>query len=308
MNAMCRNRSSALLVFCLTVVCSHVSYSQDRNAEVPAPQSKAESRLEDMVLVDTGTLPVLISAPHGGLLKIPGVEPREGKGIVAGPSGFFTGRDGGTEELAKAVVKAIEKRIGQRPYFVISSVDRKYLDPNRPAEIAYEDEDAKTVYDRYHNTCRDYCREILKQHSAGLLLDIHGQGTSKTTVYRGTGNGKTVARLRERFGDSAHSGEASFFSMLHRRGWTVFPVPFDKPEQSGFTGGYIVQSHGSHRPDGIDAMQLEFGGDYRSKANRAKTAETLADAVAEYLQQYIPKSIPTSGNTTADGPNEKAKE
>lgn len=265
--------------------------AQENSAKPSSNESSKTPKLEELVLTDTGTLPVLISAPHGGLLKIPGVEPREGKGLETGPSGFFTGRDGGTEELAKAVVKAIEKRLGQRPYFVISSVDRKYLDPNRPAEIAYEDEDAKPVYDRYHESCRDFCREILKNHSAGLLLDIHGQGTSKTTVFRGTGNGRTVTRLRERFGDSAHSGDASFFSMLHRRGWTVFPVPFDQPEQSGFTGGYIVQSHGSHRPEGVDAMQLEFGGDYRTKANRAKTAEVLADAVAEYLRNFIPKSL-----------------
>jgi hypothetical protein len=161
------------------------------------------------------------------------------------------------------------------------------FDPNRPAEIAYENIDAKPAYDRYHDHCTKFCREILDEFHSGLLLDIHGQGLSRATVYRGTGNGKTVTRLRERFGDTAHSGEASFFGLLHQRGWTVFPVPFDGREQSGFTGGYIVSTHGSHKANGIDAIQLEFGAEFRTKANRTKSSEILADAIAEYLKLYV---------------------
>jgi len=256
------------------------------------PSSVQEtSNLEELVLVKRGDLPVLISAPHGGTLKIAGVEPRTGEGMNQGPSGFFAGRDGGTEELAQAVIDAIEERIGKRPYSVISSTHRKYLDPNRPAEIAYEDPDAAPAYDRYHDSCRTFCREILQQYHAGLLLDIHGQGTSAETVYRGTGNGKTVTRLRQRFGESAHGGEKSLFGFLADAEWKVFPNPHDGKEQSGFTGGYIVQSHGSHQPSGIDAVQLEFGFDYRRPAIRTKTAQVLAEAVERYLKEYLPAAL-----------------
>jgi hypothetical protein len=132
-----------------------------------------------------------------------------------------------------------------------------------------------------------YCKEILEEHHTGLLLDIHGQGSSSKTLYRGTANGKTVARLKERFGESAHAGEKSLFGTLDRLGWTVFPPMGDGKEQSGFTGGYIVQTHGSHQPNGLDAVQLEFGADYRSKTQREKTAEVLAQAVQEYLEEYV---------------------
>jgi len=74
---------------------------------------------------------------------------------------------------------------------------------------------------------------------------------------------------------------------LDRLGWTVFPPMGDGKEQSGFTGGYIVQTHGSHQPNGLDAVQLEFGADYRSKTKREKTAEVLAQAVQEYLEEYV---------------------
>lgn len=261
-----------------------------------AKQAKESSNPEELVWVQRGELPVVISAPHGGTLKIAGVEARTGAGMAKGPSGFFVGRDGGTEELANEVVDAIERRIGKRPYAVISSTHRRYLDPNRPAEIAYEDPDAEPAYRRYHDSCREFCAEILERYHAGLLLDLHGQGTSAETVYRGTGNGKTVQRLRERYGDAAHSGEKSLFGLLAEGGWTVYPNPFDGKEQSGFTGGYIVQTHGSHRAGGIDAMQLEFGSKYRSRANREKTAEVLAEAVSSYLATYLPNALTESSS------------
>ena len=278
----------------MILACASLSFGQEallspKVYEVTsAPNvAKTSSDIEVLVEVQQGELPVILSAPHGGTMQIEGVEPRSGAGMETGPSGFFTGRDAGTTELAVAIADAIQRRTGKRPYLVLSKVHRKYLDPNRPASIAYEDSDAALVYQRYHGSLQRFCAEILENHRTGLLLDIHGQGSSSATVYRGTGNGKTVMRLRERFGESAHSGEESLFGVLHRLGWKVHPNPANGKEQSGFTGGYIVQTHGSHRPEGIDAVQLEFGAEYRDKMNRKKTTDVLATAVKEYLDTYV---------------------
>lgn len=290
-----RRLLSVLSFFGLMSLCTVLHAQESANlkqGDAPkrtASKIKETDRLEELVLVESGRLPVLVSAPHGGTLKIHGVEPRLGEGLPKGASGFFAGRDGGTEELAKQVVSALECKTGYRPYSVISATHRRYLDPNRPAEIAYEDEDAKPVYDRYHDSCRAFCRDILAEYRGGILLDLHGQGSSAKTVYRGTQQGKTVSRLRERFGETAHSGEESFFGLLKGKGWTVFPDPFDGREQSGFTGGYIVQAHGSHRPEGLDAIQLEFGADYRKSANRDRIADDLAEVVISYLDLYVPQ-------------------
>ena len=268
----------------LTISIVPTAYSQETKS---APKVMESDDIEELVMVSEGTLPIVLSAPHGGTLKIAGVDVRQGQGMATGPSGFFTGRDGGTSELAVAVAQALEKQTGKKPYMVVSKAHRKYLDPNRPSEIAYEDSDAAPVYQRYHGTLQRYCQEVLQKYRTGLLLDIHGQGSSSKTVYRGTGNGKTVVRLKERFGESAHSGDQSFFGMLNRFGWQVYPYPADGKEQSGFTGGYIVQTHGSHRPSGLDAIQLEFGSEYRDKENRSKTADVLTQAIIEYMREYI---------------------
>ncbi|MCE2811220.1 MAG: hypothetical protein LW850_12560, partial [Planctomycetaceae bacterium] len=46
--------------------------------------------IEELVLVSEGELPIILSAPHGGTLKIAGVDVRQGEGMATGPSGFFT--------------------------------------------------------------------------------------------------------------------------------------------------------------------------------------------------------------------------
>ncbi len=68
-------------------------------------------------------------------------------------------------------------------------------------------------------------------------------------------------------------------------------IPVDK-EQSGFTGGYIVQTYGSHKSQPIDAMQLEFGSQYRTSAARPQTAAVLADALADYASNYLAVDVP----------------
>lgn len=242
-----------------------------------------------LVIIQKGDLPIVLSAPHGGTQKVPQVEEeRKGEGQSKTPGNFVTARDTGTEELVQDVSKAIEQKFGRKPWVVAARFSRKYIDVNRPGDLGYEDPDAKPVYDAYHSALMEACRSVQQKYHKGLLLDLHGQGSSRETVYRGTNNGKTVALLKERFGEQAFTGSESLLGMLKARGWTVYPDPYGGKEQSGFTGGFIVQNYGSHQPYGIDAMQLEFGADYRVKPeDRAKTAEVLASAVAEYSAKYL---------------------
>jgi len=248
---------------------------------------RAQDAKSDLVATQEGELPIILSAPHGGMLPIPGVPERKGEGLAKGPSGFFTGRDTGTEELTYQIAKAIEAKLGKKPYVVVARFHRKFIDPNRPPEIAYESPQAKPVYDAYHGTLGRYCRDVQKAYGRGLLLDVHGQGTAADTIFRGTQNGKTVALLTQRFGAKAQDGPQSLFGLLAERGCKVHPADGGR-EQAGFTGGYIVKTYGSHEGHGIDAIQLEFGGDYRAKARQQDTAVKVADAIAAFAKLYLP--------------------
>lgn len=261
----------------------------------PSTPASASARPEtisvpnDLLTVQEGQIPIILSAPHGGLLPIPGAEPRKGEGLQPGPSGYQTVRDVNTDRLALALSAAIEAKMGQKPYLVVAKFARKYADVNRPSTIGYESPAAKPVYEAYHQTLTRFCREVQQKWGRGLVLDIHGQGVSRDTIFRGTGNGKSLSLLVERYGVKARNGPESFAGLLTARGCKIIPMN-DSPEHSGFTGGYITLTYGS-RNYGMDAIQLEFGGDYTNKDKRKDTATKLAEAIADFARLYLPEKI-----------------
>ncbi len=250
----------------------------------------AEDATERLIFVQEGELPIILSAPHGGTKAVPGVEARQGEEVPGATGRFVVSRDVGTEELATLIATGLERRFGKKPYVVKSLAHRKYLDPNRPVAAAYEDDKAKPVYDAYHKALAKFCREVNSKHRSGLLLDIHGQDALKDAVLRGTNNGKTVTLLRERFGDEAHVGATSLFGRLRAAGLKVHPDPLDGLDHARYSGGYIVQTYGSHQGFGIDAMQLEFGSDLRTQERRPLTANAVIDAVVAYCGDYLPSA------------------
>jgi N-formylglutamate amidohydrolase len=275
-------RRFAILAIVLVVVAAAAL------AEAPKPAQKPAEKppVSDLVATQEGKLPIILSAPHGGTKDVPGVSARKGEGLPTGGSGYFTGRDNNTEELAHATATAIEKKLGKKPYYVVAKFHRKYIDANRPPDIAYEDAKAKPTYEAYRQTLDAYCREVKKTHGRGLLLDIHGQGQMKDTVIRGTKDGKTVSLLVQRYGEKAHVGPNSFFGLMNANGFKVFPEKLADKEFASLSGGNIVQTYGSG-DYGIDAIQLEFGGDYRDKAKLDDTAQKVAATVAKFSELYL---------------------
>lgn len=246
----------------------------------------ADAAEPELVAVQTGELPIVLSAPHGGRQPVPHVPPREDKDAQR----FVTARDENTAELTDKIAALIEKELGHKPFFVIARFERKFIDANRPAESAYESPAAKPHYDAYHAALAEACRTTLNRWKHGLLLDIHGQSTEVDKILRGTNNRRSVTQLLERLGPEALTGSHSVLGVLQRRGYTIFPAN-DRPderEHPRFNGGYIVTTHGSSRAGGLDAIQLEFGSNLRRKEVLDKTARDTADAIVEFARKYLP--------------------
>jgi len=252
------------------------------------PAAPEDAKPADFVVVQKGTLPIIISAPHGGRKKVPDVPERVGKGIAQ----FATVLDANTDLIAETFSVELEKLLNGKPWLVIAKFERKHLDVNRSREQAYESEKAKPYYDLYHDSLEAACKAVKTKFGRGLLLDIHGQGEFRDSICRGTQNGKTVTLLKERDGWASLTGKRSVLGHLQRSGYKILPscdADEKAKEEPKFTGAYIVSNYGSHTGYAIDAIQLEFGTFLRDKEKDkyATTAKDLADAVALFHDEYL---------------------
>ena len=243
--------------------------------------------LDQFLLVRAGTLPVVVSAPHGGKLPLPGVADRKGDGVEQ----FVTVRDVNTDQLAERFAAACEKTSGGRPFLVVARFTRKHVDANRPADGAYEGRQAKPYYDAYHAALKAHCLAVRKGWGRGLVIDCHAQGLKADTIFRGTARRTSVALLRERFGWPAVAGPDSLLGGLAAKGHAVFPPvagPEDAAENPRYGGGFITRTYGAAGDTGLDAVQLEFGGDYTRANKLDATAADLAEALARFRKAYLP--------------------
>jgi N-formylglutamate amidohydrolase len=243
--------------------------------------------------IEAGALPIIVAAPHGGREAIPQVEPRRGVGVPQ----FSAARDNNTAELAEAFVAGLATRLGSKPYLVIARFERKFVDANRPAAAAFESAAAKPYYDAYHAALAGAVLEVRRRWGTGLLLDLHGQGAERDAIYRGTDNGRSVAALEKRSGREALTGSMSILGQMAARGYNIEPA--GEHRESKYTGGYTTRTYGSHRDNGIDAIQLEFGTNLRSRANLERTADDLAAAVAAFARTYLPLTTSFHGEQAA---------
>ena len=295
------------------------------DADGAAPE--AEDVAEDLVYVERGALPIVLSAPHGGRALIPGVPQRGGEGYEGGRFAggeddpisyrFLTVRDTGTDQLAVLLADALEARTGARPSLVVARFSRKCVDANRPPEAAAERPAAQAAYARYHAALAEAVRDL---GGAGLMIDLHGQGAARGAVFHGTRNGLTTTGRAATDGNPgeqadgkseapAEAGRALHLRLADRlraRGLTVLPP--DGEAETRYTGGYITWNYGVQRPNGAPAVQLEFGNDLRRREMLRRTADAVADALLDLGLpgvQPLPAPVP---DAAADAPAEAEAE
>ena len=249
---------------------------------------------ENALLVDRlrGTLPVLLACGHDGTEQPEGVPPRSGKDLPASCL-FNTSRDRDAASLTRAVAEQLRARAGEMPYVVIATFDRDYIDANRSADCAFETDAAQTYYEEYHAVLRGLVNEIRAENDGiGLLLDLHGskrREEAPADIYVGTENGQTITALREGTSDDVLYRRRGLVGLLRAAGYAMLPGEAGVPEHPSFTGGYTVETYGSHHADGIDAIQLEIVAELRTDVTRRLAlAADLADAIASLLPRWVP--------------------
>ena len=191
------------------------------------------------------------------------------------------------------------QRTGEAPYVVIATFHRKYIDVNRSAACAFEPEPAQPYYDEYHAVLRGFVDEIRAENGIGLLIDLHGaqrRADAPADIYVGTENGTTITALRAGTSEDALYRRRGLVGLLQAADYAMLPGRFGDREHPAFTGGYTVETYGSHRADGVDAIQLEIAAELRTNAAcRARLATVLASAIASLLPRWLPSPTRRSG-------------
>ena len=247
-----------------------------------------------MVSRHAGTLPVLLTCPHGAPVsaKPDGVSARTGRGPGC-PTNKVLG-DSFTRDITTAVAQLLLETLGEAPYVVIAEYHRKFIDANRSEKCAFnagEAAAAEPLFAEYHQTIRKFIDEIRAENGLrGFLFDIHGTNTIKNDaadVYIGTDNGNSVLRLFTS-DPCAVFGRRSLRGMLQAAGYVVSPPRQGIAENPQVDGGFTTQTYGSSHAGGLDAMQLEIAHPIRqSEPGRKAFIEHLGRAIASLSARLL---------------------
>jgi hypothetical protein len=222
-----------------------------------------------------GTMPILLTAPHGGTehpeddagRKLDERDARLAPPGCTGRQGFNKDRDPGTLELTEAIAQSILDKIGLSPYVVIARFARKYIDANRSAACGFTDPAAVVFYDEYHKRIDEYLTQLLGQNAnKGFLFDIHHavvQASDPADIFIASRNGTT---LQPGFDRTALFSQHGLQGLLT---WTRYP-PINTGEEQSFrldvsprnpgdkehgplSGGPTIELYGGR----INAIQIE---------------------------------------------------
>ncbi|RUS27178.1 hypothetical protein BC938DRAFT_483623 [Jimgerdemannia flammicorona] len=252
-----------------------------------------------------GTIPLLISVPHGGHLHPDSIPDRPAK------NGTNTRNDLYTQEIGIDIAQMIAERWeGAVPYVVICRLRRKKVDVNREVSEARKDKEVLKAWEEYHSFLSDAVSRIEKKFQYGLYIDIHGHGHPENLLE--LGYGLTAATLslsnHDLDADPTIAMNSTISTLSHRHPHLAFssllrgphslaahlelpsiPSPnFSSPtkNQTYFRGGYSVRRYGG-KGRGIDAVQVEIPRALRwEKEERRKMVEDLVAGIGWMLGKY----------------------
>ncbi|MFO1484796.1 MAG: hypothetical protein U1F71_15645 [Verrucomicrobiaceae bacterium] len=269
------------------------------------------AELDKFIEVRSGTLPIVLTVPHGGALKP--------DNILARRYGV-SGMDSNTIPLAEALIEELQLRYGGKPHAIISHLHRSKLDPNREIkEAAQGDPTSEAAWHRFHDGAQKACDSIRKKHGYGLLLDIHGHRHLDQRVELGylikgdqlkqsdaelNANAALIAatcireldkRSPQTFAELVR-GPQSLGGLLEFRGFRCLPSPtkYHPALMAGyFSGVYDVAAHGSRDGGTVSAIQVEcpWHNVRERPEDRRRFAVALADALGVYFEIHFGRKL-----------------
>jgi hypothetical protein len=249
-----------------------------------------------------GNIPLILSAPHGGLIAPDDIKDRT--------QGVFD-LDDFTLELTEDIISEFHKQIGIIPYVIIGEISRKKVDLNRQKVEAFEDEKAKIIYDEFHSLIQDCEKKINNEFGKGLYIDIHGQSHPKGYLefgyllkndvlklhdsyleeYQEKSSIKTLSKFSSECFLYQLKGPHSLGSLMCNEGYDAIPsvkLPY-ATDENYFEGAYDTIRYGSLTNGNISGIQIEFPylNIRDSEENRKKCAKAFVKSIIKYMKIHL---------------------
>jgi len=256
-----------------------------------------------------GSLPIIISAPHGGYLE-PDVIPNR----TCFDAVYAT--DAYTQELIRDIQNAIYAEFGCYAHVVINLLDRKKLDANRNlAEGACGNDSAKQAWNDFNDFIDIAEGTVMEQYGKGLYIDLHGHGNPKQRLEIGyllyddelqladtelnTDTYINYSSIQHLVATNAGSfthaellrGAISFGTLMQEAGYAAVPStadPFPLTGDNYYSGGYNTVERSSYSGGTIDGFQIEcnYTGVRDNDLNRKKFADSIVSVLRTYLETH----------------------
>lgn len=264
--------------------------------------------VNDYIEYRPGTLPLILSIPHGGYLTPEEIADRDCDGCTYVNDGF-------TQELGYELYQAIFEQVGCYPHLIINHLDRRKLDGNRNiGEAADGDDLAEQAWLDFHTFISAAKACVTDVYGKGFFVDLHGHGHSVQRIEYGyllfeeelafadavlnSATYVNYSSLRNLVNTNAmglsHTdllrGSGSLGSLTAGVGYPGVPSSSDLFPLAGqpyFSGGYNTVTHSSYQGGSIDGVQVECNQSIRfDTAARMEFAVAFAGTLIDFTSTH----------------------
>jgi len=246
--------------------------------------------LNKYIMHAKGTIPLILSVPHGGELLCEKIPPRI-NGVL--------GIDKNTISLAQDLIQQIKniyyEKINQskKPSFIFCNIARSKIDLNRPSEKAFNQSStlAKDFYLSYHNNLVKYITHNITCYNQSLLLDIHGfevdsrpRGFRDVDIILGTDNLKSLYAKPIKKKEWEDNIRGDIIKNFLDKDISIAPGHPRRREYI-LSGGFITKKYGASRFRNSQTLQIEFSDRIRIHNDELKTIvlQSLAEVIFKYF-------------------------
>jgi hypothetical protein len=289
-----------LALFLLICVLFSCKKTADGTAD-QLPKGIATSHwIDQFTWVQYGTMPLVISVPHGGLIAPDSIPDRTCPNIT-------NATDLNTIEMVKAIDSVCFADYKLRPFIVYTTLKRTKLDQNREvAEATCGSSSKEKLWNNFHAAIDTAINRVKTKYPQCLYIDLHAHGhalqqlelgylLSRTQLQNSANVSPTTSSLLSLFDNNAVTlsqlltGASAFGTLMTNEGYPSVPsaaYPFPAPADPYFDGGYNTARYTSVSKTFGWQVESNYNGVRENASQRARFAKAFLKSIITFCSTH----------------------